>query len=736
MLPSFAKLRLDTGRRRRPVSTGEFYPLSAEGVKQLKGEQEAFTTEEFQEDVEPVPAVPAVPAVDGWHTFRVRGEHPRADGTYDYKYYRGESLWEHVKRGNLRDPITRGPIWYEDYMELHNKFAPGEPIPAEVMRRLRRRDAAAAAAAPPPLTIPSPEAQAYWQRIASRAAESLERNGAYSAYVESARNAPVPMPTQPLTEFQFVVMSRTIYELRMSIQGTLEPSARPSYVSAWFTEINRGAKTLMINHGAEYARQIRTMADTEENARNFVALIVSLMKLFVKESTRQDPREGITITNFLSVTKAAWNSGTRDDAADDTDNFSLVMREPRDFLGGDAVRDAYIAFQHALKEWYGEVANHPRRPNFNPVPPTTLMDDEVPPAIVGESGVIGRSRVFERKYPDGSSMAASPDLLEKRLSTALAYMNGYTDATLIDVDAGARQAIVHFLSEKSFYENHWLRDYGRDYENGLSWDQRDALASLAMETFGKTGMESNSEHWRDFQGLLVQLVAQMFEFDPDAAGRIRTHSLLDGGREIVNQLLAWKDARWQERRGDVVTDRPYQAAIAVVRAFHPTALTPPPEVIAPHRQYTQPIEDEEMPQFLPISRDDEPPPPSFLPISPDDEPPLPQFRPISQEPVYRSYERMFERMPEEMQRAHLAAERANERMEEEARRAREEGYRAWQEERRASLGTDDDEPPPPTFRPISRDDDDEGPRVRRRTLLGTNDVDSLPQFTAGSEMDE
>lgn len=667
MLPSFAKLRLDTGRRRRPVSTGEFFPLSAEQVAQLKsaGEQEAFTFDEFQEDVEPVPAVPAV---DGWHTFRVRGEHPRADGTYDYKFYRGESLWEHVKRGDLRDPITRGPIWYEDYVELHNKFAPGQPIPAEVMQRLRRRDAAAAAAAPPPpLTF---AAQVYWQRIASRAAESLERNGAYSAYVENARNAPVPMPTQPLTEFQFVVMSRTIYELRMSIQGTLEPSARPSYVPEWFTEINRGAKTLMINHGAEYARQIRTMADTAENARNFVALIVTLMKLFVKESTRQYPREGVTITNFLGVIKAAWNSGTRDNAADDTDNFSLVMRQPRDFLGGDAVRDAYTEFQHALKEWYGEVANHPRtRGSFGPVSPTTLMDDEVPPAYVGERGVVGRSKVFERKYPDGSTMPASPDLLEKRLGLALAYMNRYPDATIIDLDAGARQAIVHFLSERVFYENHWLRNYARDYENGVPWHERDSVALLAMETFQKTGTESNSEHWRDFKTLLIKFIAQVLALDsPDAAGRL-VGSNPDAVRLFVDQLLDWKDAHFRMRGGDVLYDPSWQAAIGVLRALDPTALTPPPAVIAPHRQHTQPIEDEEMPEFRPISGDDEAPLPQFRPISPDDgEAPLPQFR---------------------------------------------------------SLNSRDDD-----------DDDDEGPRVRRRTLLGTRDVDSLPQFTAGSDMDE
>lgn len=147
MLPSVAKLRLDQGRRRGPVSTDEFYPLNSAQVAQLnaEGEQEAFTTERFQEDADPV---------EGWHTFRVRAEHPRADGTYAYKYYRAESLWEYVKRGNRFDPLTRGPIWYEDYVELHSRFAPGEPIPGWATQQLRRRDA------PPPAAAPEPAVQA------------------------------------------------------------------------------------------------------------------------------------------------------------------------------------------------------------------------------------------------------------------------------------------------------------------------------------------------------------------------------------------------------------------------------------------------------------------------------------------------------------------------------------------------------------------------------------------------
>ena len=137
MLPNVSGLRLDG----RPlVTTGEFWPLSADEVveRNAGGDHESFTTDPFQEDTEPV---------DGWHTFRVRAEYPRPDGTYDYSYYRGESLWEYMKRGNKRDPLTRGPLWYEDYMDLHAKFAPHEPLHPWVTS-LRRRPSAPAPAAP------------------------------------------------------------------------------------------------------------------------------------------------------------------------------------------------------------------------------------------------------------------------------------------------------------------------------------------------------------------------------------------------------------------------------------------------------------------------------------------------------------------------------------------------------------------------------------------------------------
>ena len=627
MLPSFAKLRLDTGRRRRPVSTGEFYPLSADELEVMKDDKEALTLEEFQLDAD---------FQEDWHTFRVRSEFPRADGTYDYKYYRGESLWEHVKRGNLRDPITRGPIWYEDYMDLHNRFAPGQPIPVVVMQQLRRRDVQPETQTPAPPAAPAHlppqinmELQVYWARIASRAADGMQRNAASASYVWDVRNARVPVPTVPLNRDQFWVISETIYEYGMSIKAELNPSTRPSYAPRWFTEIGEGALALLMNYGTEYMKDIPVSDQPAEYARFLVKLIVALMEFFVRESTRENPDNGIVITNFLGAIKVAWNNGVRVNADDDTDYFSLNLRNPADHFGGNATRNVYVEFQRALKEWYDEVVNYPRRRNFRPEPPTTLMDETIPPAYVGESGVIDRSKVFERKEDDGSSIEASPDLLANRLSRALAYMISHPNATLTGVDAGARQAIEHFLVHKAFYERFWVMQsdfYSNEREIGVRWNQRLALTLLAMQTFGLTGSGSNSEHWREFQRLLVQCIAQMLEFDAVEMPERLVAEDQDGVRMFVNQLLVWKDEHWQLRRGDVVTDRPWQAATAVLRTLDPTALTPPPAVIAPYRQYTQPIEDEEMPQFLPISGDNEPPSPQFLNVRRDDDDTPPRAR--------------------------------------------------------------------------------------------------------------
>ena len=111
------------------LHTGEFYPLSQAEVDALNddGEQEPFSTEPHQKDVDEYGLggwrrlVPGVqPNEDPWHTFRVRSTEPSADGTYKYRHYRAESLWRWHKT-NPADPITREPIWYEDWRALRSR---------------------------------------------------------------------------------------------------------------------------------------------------------------------------------------------------------------------------------------------------------------------------------------------------------------------------------------------------------------------------------------------------------------------------------------------------------------------------------------------------------------------------------------------------------------------------------------------------------------------------------------
>ena len=117
-LPPLAGLSLAP----RGARTGEFYPLSQAEVDELNQDDnvEGITFEPFQLDAEPT---------EGWHTFRVRDAEPKRDGTYGYKFYRAESLWEWYKRSEGRDPTTRQPAWYEDCVAMHAKFEPDDEMP-------------------------------------------------------------------------------------------------------------------------------------------------------------------------------------------------------------------------------------------------------------------------------------------------------------------------------------------------------------------------------------------------------------------------------------------------------------------------------------------------------------------------------------------------------------------------------------------------------------------------------
>lgn len=116
-LPPLDRLRL--------TRTGEFYPLSEEQVDELnrEGAEEPITQRAFQRDVGPE---------DLWHTFRVRLTQP--DGSFKDQFYRAESLWDWYQRsaGGARpptDPLTRQPVWYEDWWALHGRFDPEGTVP-------------------------------------------------------------------------------------------------------------------------------------------------------------------------------------------------------------------------------------------------------------------------------------------------------------------------------------------------------------------------------------------------------------------------------------------------------------------------------------------------------------------------------------------------------------------------------------------------------------------------------
>lgn len=104
-LPALDRLRLSR--------TGEFYPLSQPELDEFtaEGKRDPITFDPFQKDA------------SNWRTFRVRNETPRDDGTYIYHYYKASTLWQHYNsRTPKKDPLTNQPIWYEDWMALHDEY--------------------------------------------------------------------------------------------------------------------------------------------------------------------------------------------------------------------------------------------------------------------------------------------------------------------------------------------------------------------------------------------------------------------------------------------------------------------------------------------------------------------------------------------------------------------------------------------------------------------------------------
>jgi hypothetical protein len=129
--------------------TGEFYPLSQPELDQFTADEKTdpITLDPFQRDT------------NDWRTFRVRNETPRADGTYKYHYYKASALWQHYDSPTpKKDPLTNQPIWYEDWMALHDAYDPFpfavDFIPLWVYALPTREPGTVKAQPPPPLNPP------------------------------------------------------------------------------------------------------------------------------------------------------------------------------------------------------------------------------------------------------------------------------------------------------------------------------------------------------------------------------------------------------------------------------------------------------------------------------------------------------------------------------------------------------------------------------------------------------
>jgi hypothetical protein len=131
MLPALDRLHLSR--------TGEFHPLSQPELKQFTDEEKVdpITLESFERDG------------NDWRTFRVRNETPRADGTYKYHYYKASALWRHYDSPRpKKDPMTNQPIWYEDWMALHDAYDTEGGVP-EWVYGLPTREPGTVKAPPP-----------------------------------------------------------------------------------------------------------------------------------------------------------------------------------------------------------------------------------------------------------------------------------------------------------------------------------------------------------------------------------------------------------------------------------------------------------------------------------------------------------------------------------------------------------------------------------------------------------
>ena len=99
---------------------GEFYALTQQEAEELnkEGGEEPLTQEHYLHG-----------QGKGSHyaTFRVRSQVPsRTTGKYTYTYFDAQQLWDWVKRhSSPTNPLTKEPIWREDWWALHDRYEPG-----------------------------------------------------------------------------------------------------------------------------------------------------------------------------------------------------------------------------------------------------------------------------------------------------------------------------------------------------------------------------------------------------------------------------------------------------------------------------------------------------------------------------------------------------------------------------------------------------------------------------------
>lgn len=123
--------RLDRLDRLSLKPTGEFYALTR-----------AEAAEEEEEPIYGHPLLHGQARGSLAATFRVRSKDPRQGTTdqYIYHYFEAQWLWEWVKKeGQAFNPNTREPLWKEDWLALHDRFAPDAPLPSWV-RNLPHRE--------------------------------------------------------------------------------------------------------------------------------------------------------------------------------------------------------------------------------------------------------------------------------------------------------------------------------------------------------------------------------------------------------------------------------------------------------------------------------------------------------------------------------------------------------------------------------------------------------------------